>query len=167
MADGKGRCLLHARQGYKVDLDKATHTILVQLVKSCCTLAIVPRYRELLKFNVRELSGCGDGAAASAAAKAGKQTDRKLEKEVGAAEAKVEAAAATEAAVTAAPDAAAAAADGITPERDVTSVAVSTPATGHESAAEGEPATTAQATPAGTAAATPAAAEGVETTDNR
>ena len=60
-------------QGYKVSLDNAQHTILVQLVKSCCTLAIVPRYKELLKFNVRELSGFGEGAtSATAANKAGR-----------------------------------------------------------------------------------------------
>lgn len=60
-------------QGYKVSLDNAQHTILVQLVKSCCTLAIVPRYKELLKFNVRELSGFGEGAtSATAASKAGR-----------------------------------------------------------------------------------------------
>ncbi len=56
-------------QGYKVSLTNAQHTILVQLVKSCCTVAVVQQYKELHKFNIRELSGAGEGAAAAARAK--------------------------------------------------------------------------------------------------
>ena len=40
-------------QGYKVSLDSSQHTILVQLIKSCCTIAFVRNYRELAKFNIR------------------------------------------------------------------------------------------------------------------
>lgn len=40
-------------QGYKVSLDGAQRTILVQLIKSCCTIAFVRDYRDLAKFNIR------------------------------------------------------------------------------------------------------------------
>mmetsp|Transcript_830 Transcript_830/g.2573 ORF Transcript_830/g.2573 Transcript_830/m.2573 type:complete len:373 (+) Transcript_830:225-1343(+) len=48
------------KQGYKVSLDGAQRTILVQLIKSCCTIAFVRDYRDLAKFNIRELSGWVD-----------------------------------------------------------------------------------------------------------
>ena len=36
-----------------MDLDKSKHTIVVQLVKSCCTVAVVQDYKELMRFNIR------------------------------------------------------------------------------------------------------------------
>lgn len=41
---------------HKVDLNNAEKTILVQLLKSSAALSVVSNYKQLAKFNVRELS---------------------------------------------------------------------------------------------------------------
>ena len=61
---------------HKVDLNGADKTILVQLLKNCAALSVVPAYKELAKFNLRELSSTDDeqvtaAKAATAAAEAG------------------------------------------------------------------------------------------------
>lgn len=45
----------HMPKGYKVSLDAAQHTIIVQLIKSCCAVSVVQAYKDLAKYNIREL----------------------------------------------------------------------------------------------------------------
>jgi tRNA(Ser,Leu) C12 N-acetylase TAN1 len=40
---------------YKVNLDKPDKTILVQLVRNVCAVAVVEHFKELCKFNVRKV----------------------------------------------------------------------------------------------------------------
>ena len=39
-----------------VNLNDPDRTIIVQLIKGCCAMSVVERYKQLAKFNLRELS---------------------------------------------------------------------------------------------------------------
>lgn len=41
---------------HKVNLSNPEKTIIVQLIKSSCALSIVDQYKQLMKFNLRELA---------------------------------------------------------------------------------------------------------------
>ncbi len=70
----------HAPQ---VNLKAPTKTVLVQLIRNGCAVAVVPSYKELAKYNVRKLAEVeeeGQGAKAAAAeAKEGAKAEAKDE----------------------------------------------------------------------------------------
>lgn len=51
---------------HKVNLDNPDKTIIVQLIKSCCAMSVVGQYKQLAKFNLRELSQKDEEGANSA-----------------------------------------------------------------------------------------------------
>ena len=80
--------VLLAQPPHKVDLTNADKTILVQLLKANAALSVVSNYKQLSKFNVRELSTSDDEQqkAVKAAAAAKKEAADVAAEPAGAAE---------------------------------------------------------------------------------
>ncbi|KAL4534850.1 hypothetical protein Ndes2526A_g05720 [Nannochloris sp. 'desiccata'] len=68
---------------HKVNLNNPSKTILVNVLKNTCGLAVVDNYKELSKFNIRALAGEGEPTALRTSKKNGEPAEAKSE-EVGA-----------------------------------------------------------------------------------
>jgi hypothetical protein len=56
---------------HKVNLSRPDASIVVQLIRNVCAVAVAPRFKELCKYNVRVAADAEDDAAAAAAAGGG------------------------------------------------------------------------------------------------
>lgn len=69
----------------QVNLKAPTKTVLVQLIRNGCAVAVVPSYKELAKYNVRKLAEVEEegqgGKAAAAEAKEGAKEEAKKDAE--------------------------------------------------------------------------------------